>query len=170
MAAVNKSHGEGTFERSDFRSCPESVILEAGVLVFHPENIALANNVYIGHQTILKAYYRNDFIVGENTWIGQQCFLHSAGGIFIGANVGIGPGVKILTSSHRKGKHDRPILEEPVDFAPVVIEEGADIGIGAIILPGVTIGRNCQVGAGAVVTKSLPPFSIAAGVPARSIH
>ena len=52
-------------------------------------------------------------------------------------------------------------------MAPVVIRRDADIGVGAIILPGVTIGVGAQVGAGAVVSRDVPDYSIAAGVPAR---
>ena len=53
-------------------------VFEAGVLVFHPENIRLGRNVYVGHQAILKGYYRNEMVIGDETWIGQQCFFHFA--------------------------------------------------------------------------------------------
>lgn len=162
----HKSHGTGEFRREDLRACPEDVVLEAGVLVFHPENVELGANVYVGHQTILKGYYKNTMRIGAGTWIGQQCFFHSAGGIEIGERVGIGPGVKILTSSHGEHGRELAILDSPVDFAPVVVEDQADIGIGAIVLPGVRIGRGAQVGAGAVVAKDVPPYSVVAGVPA----
>src|SRR5690606_1493521 len=101
------------------------------------------------------------------TWIGPMCFFHSGGGIAIGENVGIGPCVKILTSSHRLNELDKPILHAPVDFAPVSIGDGADIGVGATLLPGVTIGRGAQVGAGAVVSSDVPELAVAAGEPAR---
>lgn len=161
-----KSHGTGAGTVSDFKASGENIILEEGVLIFHPENISMGDNIYVGHQTILKGYYKNEMKIGSNTWIGQQCFFHAAGGIDIGESVGIGPGVKILTSTHQKATGDRPIIEEPISFRPVVIGSGSDIGVGAIILPGVTIGENCQIGAGAVVTKSIPNGCTAAGVPA----
>jgi acetyltransferase-like isoleucine patch superfamily enzyme len=109
-------------------------------------------------------------IIGEGTWIGQQCFFHSAGGIEIGSHVGIGPGVKILTSSHTLDNIDSPILHNPVEFAPVRICDNSDIGVNAIILPGVTIGLGAQVGAGAVVTQSVEDYAVMAGVPARVLY
>jgi len=144
--------------------------MEAGVLVFHPENIVLEDNVYVGHYTILKGYYKNQIVIGAGTWIGQQCFLHGAGRIRIGKNVGIGPGVKIITSAHAEEFEDKPILHNPIEFAPVIIQDGADIGIGAIILMGVTVGRNAQIGAGAVVTRNIPPSAVCAGVPGKVIR
>ena len=104
------------------------------------------------------------------SWIGQMCFFHSAGGITIGKNVGIGPGVKILTSSHGEEGIEVPILHSRVDFAPVTIGDDCDLGVGSILLPGVTLGRGVQVGAGAVVTGNLPDFAVAAGVPARILR
>ncbi len=83
-----RSHGSGQFKRMQFAHLGQGVVIEVGVLVFHPENIEIGNEVYIGHNTILKGYYNNKMIIGSGTWIGQQCFFHSAGGITIGQNVG----------------------------------------------------------------------------------
>ncbi len=165
-----RTHGTGDFELSQFAKLGQNVIFETGVLVFHPENIEIQNDVYVGHYTILKGYYKNKMIIGEGTWIGQQCFFHSAGGIEIGSHVGIGPGVKILTSSHTLDNIDSPILHNPVEFAPVRICDNSDIGVNAIILPGVTIGIGVQVGAGAVVTQSVEDYAVVAGVPARVLY
>lgn len=165
-----QSHGDGTVDRSAFRQIGEHVVFEAGVMVFHPENILIGENVYVGHQAILKAYHKNTLEIGDNSWIGQQCFIHSGGGVVIGRGVGIGPGARILSSSHRDDGPDLVIMAGELVFAPVLIEDGCDIGAGATILPGVTIGRGSQIGAGAVVARSIPPFSVAAGVPARVIR
>lgn len=164
-----KSHGTGLGPWT-FASCGENVILEEGVLVFHPENVHLASEVYVGHQTILKGYYQNEMRIGEGVWVGQQCFLHSAGGIEIAPKVGIGPGVKILTSTHQLREAGKAILDQPLGIAPVVIEEGADIGVNAVILPGVTIGAFAQVAAGSVVSKSVDPHTVVAGVPAKMLR
>ena len=165
-----RSHGTGEFRPEQFAHLGSGVVFEAGVLVFHPENIEIGDDVYVGHYAILKGYHLNRMVIGEGTWIGQQCFFHSAGGLTIGRHVGIGPGVQILTSSHRLDDRDKPILHAPILTAPVVLEEGCDIGAGAIILPGVHVGRGAQVGAGAVVAADVPDYAVAAGVPARVIR
>jgi acetyltransferase-like isoleucine patch superfamily enzyme len=164
------SHGTGAFTPSQLRSVGADCVFEAGVLVFHPENVSLGENVYVGHQTILKGYHKNELRIGDRTWIGQQCFFHAAGGITIGASVGIGPGVKILTSQHAEAGRAAPVLFSPIEAAPVVIEDDADIGVGAILLPGVTVGKGAIVGAGAVVTEDVPAYAVVAGVPARVLR
>ena len=167
---MNKSHGTGLFDLKDFKRLGENVTFEYGVLVFHPENIEIGDNVYVGHYTILKGYYKNKMIIGDHTWIGQQCFLHSAGGLEIGRAVGIGPRVTILTSQHELSNRNIPVYFSPLEFQIVKIEDGADIGAGCIILPGVTIGEGAVVGAGSVVTKDVPAYEVWAGVPAKMIR
>lgn len=164
------SHGNGRWDRTQFASLGNDVVIEAGVLVFHPENITLGDNVYVGHQTILKGYWKNRLEVGADTWIGQQCFLHSAGGIVLGRGVGVGPGVRILTSRHMDPWPEPTIMEGAIEFGAVEIGDGSDLGVGATILPGVRIGRGVQVGAGAVVAQDVPNFVVVAGVPARVLR
>jgi acetyltransferase-like isoleucine patch superfamily enzyme len=166
----HKTHGTGQFEPSQLRACGEGCVFEAGVLIFHPENVELGRNVYVGHQTILKGYYKNSLRIGDETWIGQQCFMHSAGGLEIGARVGIGPGVRIITSQHREAGREVPVLFSPIDFAPVVIGDDADLGVGSVVLPGAKIGRGAVIGAGAVVNGEIPEYAVAAGVPARVLR
>lgn len=164
------SHGSGRFDRSQFARIGRNVIIEDGVLVFHPETVELGDGVYVGHQTILKGYFRGRMVIGDGTWIGQQCFFHSAGGLTIGRNVGIGPGVKIITSSHAEEGVAKPILHSRLELSPVVVEDDADLGVGSVILPGVRVGRGAQIGAGAVVASDAPDYAVMAGVPARVIR
>jgi acetyltransferase-like isoleucine patch superfamily enzyme len=162
------SHGSG--DDRNFKSVGLGVVIEPGVRIFLAQSIELGNDVYIGHDTILKGYMNRRFIIGDGSWIGPQCFMYASGGIEIGAAVGIGPGVSIITSQHDTGDISIPILHAPLKHAPVVIGDGADIGCGTVILPGVTIGRGAQIGAGSVVTQDIPDFTIAAGGPARVIR
>ncbi len=171
VVRVARSHGTGEFSPGDLARCGTGVVFEPGVLVFHPENVEIGDDVYVGHHTILKGYYQNRLVIGARSWIGQQCFFHAAGGITIGERVGVGPGAKILTSTHElPSDPDVPIMDGALVFAPVVIEDGADIGVGAILLPGVRIGRGAQVGAGAVVTRDVGAGDIVAGVPAKLLR
>ena len=161
------SHGSGRFTRKSFKQLGKNVVFEYGVLVFHPESMMIGHQVYVGHYTILKGYYKNQLVIGDRVWIGQGCFFHGAGGMRIGNDVGIGPGVKIITSTHQLDEVNKPIVHATLDYAPVVIEDGCDIGVGAIILPGVRIGQGAQIAAGAVVTRDVAAYTIVAGMPAK---
>lgn len=165
-----RSHGDGRFALDQFRSLGQGVVFERGVMVFHPENIEIGDAVYVGHNAMLKGYYKNTMRIGDGCWIGQQCFFHAAGGLELGRDVGVGPGVKIITSTHREAGREVPILRSPVEFAPVFIGDDCDLGVNAVVLPGTRLGRGVQVGAGAVVKGTFPDYSVVAGVPARVLR
>lgn len=165
-----KSEGDGKAFIGRLGACGENVIIEDGVRIFHPENVYIGNNVYIGHDTILKGYYAGKLIIGDNTWIGQQCFIHAGGGITIGHNVGIGPQVKMHAARHAFPKSGQPILFSPIELRPIVIEDDVNLGIGCMIMGGIVVTQGTQVGANAVVTKSFPLNSVIAGVPAVKIR
>lgn len=84
--------------------------------------------------------------------------------------MGIGPGVQILTSMHRDDELLKPILYSDLNFSSVVLEDGCDIGVNSIILPGVLIGEGAIIGAGSVVTKDVKAYTIVAGNPARLLR
>lgn len=105
-----------------------------------------------------------NFKLGKNSVINQNCRLDNRGSITIGENVSISSEVCILTADH-----DLQSCEFTGRLRPVNIENYVFIGTRAMILPGVTLEKGCAVAAGAVVTKSFPPFTIVAGVPAKPI-
>jgi maltose O-acetyltransferase len=107
---------------------------------------------------------RGSFRMGNNSVINERCRLDNRGGLSIGQNVSISAETCILTADH--DPHDSAFTGRN---RPVVIEDYVFIGTRALILPGITIGRGAVVGAGAVVTKSVPPLAIVAGSPAREI-
>ncbi|BAU11431.1 acetyltransferase [Leptolyngbya sp. NIES-3755] len=102
--------------------------------------------------------------IGDNTSIGDQCVLDGRSGLIIGNSVNLSTGAWIWTAQH----DPNAIGFEGVE-APVVIEDYAWISSRTTILPGVTIGHGAVVAAGAVVTKSVAPFEIVGGVPAKKI-
>lgn len=134
----------------------------------HPETMSIGSGVLIGEHTLLQGRFDGRCTIGNGTWIGPQVFM-DARDLVIEAHVGIGPGVKILGSEHTGEPVDRPIIRTDLVISPVRIGAWADIGTNATILPGVTLGKGCIVGAGAVVTCSVPPFAKVAGVPAKII-
>ena len=105
--------------------------------------------------------------VGSNSQLGQNSRLQ--GTISIGDDCVMGPDVVIMATSHGYDRADIPIRLQRGWEKPIQIGNDVWIGTRAIILPGVEIGDHCIVAAGAVVTKSFPPFSVIAGVPARIV-
>jgi acetyltransferase-like isoleucine patch superfamily enzyme len=118
----------------------EHVRLRIPVVIYHPEHLRLGSRIDIGEFTHIRA----------------------SGGITIGDRVLIASHVVITSRAHPV---ELPRFGVAVD-APVIIEDDVWIGAGAIVLPGVTIGSGSIIAAGAVVTSSVPPTTIVAGVPA----
>jgi biotin carboxylase/acetyltransferase-like isoleucine patch superfamily enzyme len=134
------------------------VCFEPGVVIVGGEYIEIGDDVYLGHYAVLIGSAEHPLVIGARTWVGQGCVLDGRAGLRIGYRVGIAPGVKLLSVAAPPG--DGP------GRAPVVLEDGCDVGIGSVVLPGVTVGRGALVGAGAVVTRDVPARAIAVGAPA----
>lgn len=112
-------------------------------------------------------YGRNTHI-GDHVYLNFSCVILDNSTVRIGHHVMVGPFVQIYTAAH-------PLQAEPRNQGwevaePIVIEDNVWLGGGAILLPGVTIGRNAVVGAGAVVSRSVPEDTVVAGNPARAIR
>lgn len=101
----------------------------------------------------------NDVTIGDDVTIKSGVYLWD--GIVIENKVFIGPNA---TFTNDKNPRSKKYLEK---YLKTTVEEGASIGANATILPGLTLGRYCMVGAGSVVTKDVPPYSIVVGNPAR---
>lgn len=106
--------------------------------------------------------------VGQFCHFNVNCFLDLCGPIEIGDSAGLGPEAMLITGRHEIGPIER--REGPLSPAPITICDGAWIGARALILPGVTVGTGAIVAAGAVVTRDVPPNTVAAGIPAKVIR
>lgn len=128
---------------------------------------------------VRKLYWaRLNVHMGEGTFANPGLLVvngpESEARVEIGRRVSIAPGVILVTDS---APNNSPVLQDHPEVrgrlmrrAPVVVEDDAWLGAGAVVLPGVTVGRGAVVGAGAVVTRDVPPFAIVGGVPARVLR
>jgi acetyltransferase-like isoleucine patch superfamily enzyme len=139
-----------------------------GVLVMHPQTFEIGDAVFIGNQTFLQGRHDGRCVIGAHTWIGPQSYFDCRD-MELGEYVGWGPGAKVLGSEHTGVPLDVPIIQTDLVIKPVRVGDGADIGVNAVLLPGVTVGKGAIIGAGAVVTAdtNVPPNAIFAGVPAK---
>jgi acetyltransferase-like isoleucine patch superfamily enzyme len=160
----------------------DNVRLERGVYLDHgvylhacPGGISIGRESYVMKNAILHVYnFRNlphaGIHIGARSLIGEACILRGQGGIRIGDDVFLAPMVQMLAVNHIYHDTTRPISLQGITCQGIIVEDGAWIGGGAIILDGVRIGKNAVVGAGAVVTRDVPDYCVAVGNPARVVR
>jgi acetyltransferase-like isoleucine patch superfamily enzyme len=166
--------GDGDFDalmrraicRAACRSFGHGVRIGTGVGFKHIETLEIGNGVFIGAGAYIQGRFDGTCRIGDHVWIGPQAYF-DARDLVLEDYVGWGPGAKVLGSEHTGLPADVPIIQTDLLIKPVVVKRGADIGTGAVLLPGVTVGEGAIVGAGAVVTHDVPSSAIVAGVPAR---
>lgn len=169
--------GEGNFDalmrrviwRAVAREFGQGIRISSSVGFKHLETFELGDKVFIGSQSYIQGRFDGRCCIGNNVWIGPHSYF-DARDLVIEDYVGWGPGAKVLGSAHTGLPLDLPILQTDLEIKPVRVKTGADIGVNATILPGVTIGEGSIVGAGAVVTKDVPAYAIVAGVPAKFLR
>lgn len=106
-------------------------------------------------------FVENDVVIGDRVTIKSGVYLWD--GIQLGDDVFVGPCVAFTNDKFPRSK------QYPESFSKITVHDGASIGANATILPGVTIGRNSMIGAGAVVTKDVPENAVVVGNPAKII-
>jgi acetyltransferase-like isoleucine patch superfamily enzyme len=182
------------FYRRLFKQVGGGLILGQGVVLRHPGRMTLGDRVAIDDYTLLDASGAgeagmscgNDVIISRNCVIqcktdsltlgnrvdiGCNTILSSGNGIFIGDSVLIAGNCYIGGGRYVTDRIDIPMMEQGVySKGPVVIGDDVWLGAGAIVLDGVRIGKGCVIGAGALVTKDLPDYSVAVGVPAQVVR
>ncbi|CAH0334863.1 2,3,4,5-tetrahydropyridine-2,6-dicarboxylate N-acetyltransferase [Flavobacterium sp. CECT 9288] len=143
-------------------------------------NIKIGKNFTSGFGCRVEAFPLNKesqicISIGNNVQINDYVHIGAVGSITIGDNVLMAS--KIYISDHNHGSYDELLSDHPMSLPvdrkaickPVVIGDNVWLGESVCVLPGVTIGEGCVVGALSVVTKSIPPYSIAVGSPAKVI-
>lgn len=151
------------------------VYLDEGVYLHAcPEGIEIGQNSRVMHHAELHVYnFRSlphaGIKIGCDSLIGEFNILRGQGGITIGDRVYTSPMVQLAAVNHVFSDPSRSFIEQGITAEGITIEDDVWIGAGAIITDGVRLGHGAVVAAGAVVTRDVPPHTVAAGVPARVV-
>jgi acetyltransferase-like isoleucine patch superfamily enzyme len=177
--------------KSLFGQVGGNVIFGKSITIRHPKKIFLGDNVVIDDYAVLdaKGTDNNRILIGDNVMIGRSsvisckngniaigdnsniamnCFIQSAKEVNIGKNVLFAAYCYVIGGGdHKTDRTDIPIIAQGQTVQGIRIEDNCWIGASVNVLDGVTIGRDSIIGTGSVVTKSVPEFSVAVGVPAK---
>lgn len=146
--------------------------------IFNEQYISIGEDTLIGEGVALSA----GMVPGQTcisspvVTIGDRCLIGRGSGIVghfsivIGNDVWTGHHVYITDQNHGYEDVHRPISQQTQPERPVVIGDGSWLGFGSVVLPGVTIGKHCVIGANSVVTRDIPDYSVAVGAPAKVIR
>ena len=158
------------YYRKRLSRCSDNIYISQGCYIQDAQNIILGNNVQLGLNNQLHASGKNNenIEIGDNVAFNSNVMLNG-GRIKIGNNVIIGPNVVLRSSNHTFNDCEKPIRNQGHESGYITIEDDVWIGANAVVLPSLTIGKGSVIGAGAVVTKNVEPFSIVGGVPAKLI-
>ncbi len=164
-------HDSAVVETFGSATIPESTIIEPLAVLFIGErgrlDLGEMNTIYPGATIRIDQGWME---TGREVSFGSGCHIYEPrAGLTIGDHSMIGGGVLICGVNHGYAIRGVPMRDQPVEAAPILIGQDVWIGMGAIILPGVTLGDGSIVGAGAVVTSDVPSGTVVSGVPARLV-
>jgi len=148
----------------------DSVVLGKDVKIFHPPLVNLYGCT-VGEGTKIGAFVE----IQKNASIGARCKISShtfiCEGVTIEEEVFVGHGVMFTNDRYPRAANADGSLQTEADWhvEPTLIRRGASVGSNATIICGITVGEGAVIGAGAVVTKDVPPYAVVAGVPAKVI-
>ena len=117
----------------------------------------------------VKFFFPERIVIGDYSGVHEECKLDGSGGITIGKYVRLAPRVEIMTSNHIYNDLKTPLKLQGLEYKSVIIEDDVWIGIGALLVPGVHIGKGSIIGGHSVVTKDIPDYAIVVGNPAKII-
>jgi acetyltransferase-like isoleucine patch superfamily enzyme len=149
------------------------VTLERGIIIdgLSHDGIVLGDNVAIGAYSLVRASSPSSLgagvRMGNNSAIDAYSFIGAAGPVLIGENVIMGQHVSFHAENHNYDRTDIPIKHQGVRRIGVVIEDDCWVGSNTTFLDGSHVGRGCVIAAGSIVRGEIPPYSVAAGAPAR---
>lgn len=155
-----------------FKHFGKKSLIYKPILLTGRENIRIGNNVKILNGARIEAInspeFKSEIIIDDGTIIQQD--VHITGGkIYIGHNCTIAPRVAICAINHRYGEINMHILQQENEYFETKIGDNCFIGINSCIMPGVEVGQNVIIGANSLVNKSIPPYSVVVGNPAKVI-
>ena len=153
---------------ADISDMDYSVQCDGRVHVSGTANIKLGKRCRLGMDVELRTVEAGHIQIGEDTRLNRGCTLTSYAQIRIDDFTIIGEFVSIRDANHGL-KRGEPMRYQPHTCEPILVGRDVWIGRGSCILPGVTIGEGAVIGANSVVTRDVPDFAIAAGVPAKVI-
>jgi acetyltransferase-like isoleucine patch superfamily enzyme len=136
--------------------------------------IDIGDNCRVGDRCVLEVsrYGISGLSIGSDTWISHNCHVTCRGSITIGAHVMIGEFTSLRDTSHGHEDTERPMKSQEDIVGSIIIEDDVWIGRGALILgrpEGLIVGQGAVVGANSVVNRSVAPFDVVGGVPARTL-
>jgi acetyltransferase-like isoleucine patch superfamily enzyme len=108
--------------------------------------------------------------IGEKSGVNHYSVLYGHGGLTIGRYVRFAAHCLVVPANHGIAKGDIPIFVQPLSTEGISIDDDVWIGAHCVILDGVSIGRGAVIAAGSIVNRSVPPQTVAAGVPAKAVH
>ncbi len=152
-----------------------NIFLKQGSTISNPVNITIGTQFGMSPFCQLFAQGEkgdSEIIIGNNVALNYNVMINAdcGGKISICDNVRIGPYTVMRAANHKYSDISRPIYEQGHSPGVILIEEDVWLGAHVTVLPNVTIGKSSIIGAGSVVTKDIPPFSIATGIPAKVIR
>jgi galactoside O-acetyltransferase len=149
------------------------VYVYVSATIANPKRIGIGSNVVIRERAWLQAVKQGDLNgeieIGNDVHIARDVLIHSAYKVTLGNGVTLGPRVVVLDHNHSFSQLEYSVMKQGLYGGPIGIGDNCWIGAHAVILANVTVGKGAIVGAGAVVTKDVPPYAIVGGVPAKII-
>lgn len=154
----------------------KAVTLERGVVIdgLSHEGIELGNNVMIGPYSVIRASVLSNvgagIRIGSGSSVDAYSYIGAGGPITIGENVIMGQHISFHAENHNYERTDVPIKHQGTRRRGIVIEDDCWVGANTTFLDGAHVGRGCVIAAGTIVRGEVPPYSVAAGVPARVLR